>query len=730
MRLDLDAPLEACRVWLASRRKEVTAQLEALIGPRAELVRSQNELSAVGITGLGDELQAKLADLEARADRLTERRSRLDAVVRSAENAASAGALRRALATVDPDGPSALEPLLERLGEVAEPADADLLGLGEAAITQLAQLRALRALARATEDADERWEVDARVRRQEGLGRRLLAEAALVDGAAVTAVLEACRVLAAELGAKAPHADDPATIAQDLARRLQMRRAPKSGASKRVTARTKRPHERSRPPRSVSGPPVWLVALVAVALWSVSLLMELRWVVSLPGPEPDRRASTQSREPIATGPLLLVATRAEVRVESLMGEVTKTLLVSDTPDAVVDPVHDVLWIRSPPAVWAVDLRHADLAPVQVLDAVGAVDVLEVRFGKRAESRTWPATFDWPPYFGASVVRITAGESTPQAIVAGVVGPSPGDVPRHLEAAEGRARRIGMLNTSWLAQRAGRKARTLDRRRLGSAGRVRVPGKRSCDAAPCGSAAAFGETGWFLVLTRQWCAEGCGSECSLFDPKRGRWADPVRLKWSARPVDGSCGPYLFDPSGTRWAAVEARCTVADGCRDFAGTNALGWTQAGPIVGHDGATMIPPALIRPVERAPAEEPTAILRYTAGSLARTALGVHEGVCASDVTKPNYVDFTRDGQLEACLSYVSDRCDAKQRTDASRRLMCTVFAHRGGELSPLESLPGVCDCRADGVIDVTGGGTVRRLRWHHGRTVTDAIRRAAPGR
>jgi hypothetical protein len=158
--------------------------------------------------------------------------------------------------------------------------------------------------------------------------------------------------------------------------------------------------------------------------------------------------------------------------------------------------------------------------------------------------------------------------------------------------EGEPPRI--TNRAWLKRELDRPTRPIGARKQLSNARTlaRVP-KRMLDCESptgCGTVLPLGSTGIELVLVRHLAGGDClRTACMLHDPRTKLYAKPPHAEsWGKADPSllGSCGPYNFDRSNTRFLVDDKLCT-ADGCQTLVGP-ALGWLEPGDVIGEPGVT----------------------------------------------------------------------------------------------------------------------------------------------
>jgi hypothetical protein len=276
--------------------------------------------------------------------------------------------------------------------------------------------------------------------------------------------------------------------------------------------------------------------------------------------------------------LLYLVNETGVWARSADGKLSRSIARGPVQEAIYDPKLDLLWVRRSGKVEVMDLRQPKPKAIPIVTEISDLGEINVpSVGK--QTLTTPKVCVVP-----GSVDITGG-SSPSV---GVRGFDEGEPPTPK-----------LVGKAWLTKEANREPRAIKLEKaslpaFGTEAVVKLPGKvAKCaeDPKECGTAVAFGASGWQLVFAGEDEGEDCKHyRCLLRDPATGKMGKPpLPAKWSddAKPnLVGECGLYRFDPSG-KWYAIDTKlCAVGGTCQTIKEMIPLGWLDGGQNVGTDG------------------------------------------------------------------------------------------------------------------------------------------------
>jgi len=267
----------------------------------------------------------------------------------------------------------------------------------------------------------------------------------------------------------------------------------------------------------------------------------------------------------APGPALLLSMGSALEVRTPAGQIAGSLPVPAAAELAFDERVDVLWIRQPDRLWAVDLRAQAPKPMPI--ATGLADPLN---------------------FSVTVTQSDGSAHTVQSDACAVKTVDFDWGPKPKISASGAT----VENGAWLAQNLGRRQRDPSEWRGFDAnsgfGTMKLPSTKGCVSRDmCGLTQPFGTDKKVLVMVSDRAPKCPMERCLLYDVDTKMYSSPVPpYQWTSfkGATPGTCGPFRFDKAQAWFTVGKNLCKVGGACEQLKG-QPLGWLDRGPVVGSE-------------------------------------------------------------------------------------------------------------------------------------------------
>lgn len=270
--------------------------------------------------------------------------------------------------------------------------------------------------------------------------------------------------------------------------------------------------------------------------------------------------------------LLALDAKGQLIARTVDGSQSSVLLPGPYGDAVHDGALDLVWLRRDAGIDVVDLRAPGPATAKTLVTAPpkALDKLGDHFSE-------------PPHWNPAEVVIFLGTPCHQATGVTLSWAKGGAgtqsysenvkaVAKEWFAAE--EHRIRREQTPGFAQKIPRPHKVPK-----AIGTCHVDIKEELGRDDCGHGLVFGATGAEIVVVSANADKCPATQCRLYDPATKKYA-PVPGVAEDDPEARSCGPFVFDASGTSYLVGDKVCSGRT-CTSV-GTQAIGWLEADRVL----------------------------------------------------------------------------------------------------------------------------------------------------
>jgi len=264
--------------------------------------------------------------------------------------------------------------------------------------------------------------------------------------------------------------------------------------------------------------------------------------------------------------LLALDGKGQLVARTADGAFTRVLLPGPYGDAAPDAERDLVWLRDDHKLDVLDLRGKAFAAVTV------VTFPDKAMEKLGQHITEPPM--WTDKFVSVMLASPCAKATGLRLEWDHNGESTADWAKGFRA----------VAKDWFTAEQKRAKHPLGpdpfpstakkHKVPGNVGTCRVDAKEEYGKSRCGQAIPFGATGAELVVVGA-DAERCpASQCQLYDPKTKKFS-PVPGLDPADEAAPSCGPFLFNSTGTAYLIKDQACP--DNHCGTSGKLAIGWLE---------------------------------------------------------------------------------------------------------------------------------------------------------
>ncbi|HET7504023.1 MAG TPA: hypothetical protein VFK02_23545 [Kofleriaceae bacterium] len=279
-------------------------------------------------------------------------------------------------------------------------------------------------------------------------------------------------------------------------------------------------------------------------------------------------ADTASGQPV----LLALDARGQLIARTLDGATTTLLLPGPYDDAIHDAPLDLVWLRRDTGVDVLDLRLP--GPPAAKQLVSSPDKVIEKLGDH---------FSEPPHWDMTRgVFITVGTTCSHG--AGIVL----DWSKGGAATTTGAEGVKVIARDWFAAQEHRTRRDVPpaftrklkpRKVPRDVGTCRTDVKEELGKDECGHGLAFGATSYDLVIVSANSEKCPAKQCRRYDSATKKYT-PVPGVAADEPELATCGPFLFDGTGTSYLVDDQLCT-GETCTSV-GRQAIGWLDGARVL----------------------------------------------------------------------------------------------------------------------------------------------------